>query len=602
MRTSHFFLAALGFAAAAGPLLAQPAQPHVTYFVGANVTGQLTLSTTVNVSQAANPSLASNALERFASPEAAHIAEVADFAKLASPTLANAENFTRRRDLERSNALRSSLLTAHAQSAPVSPTSSFGFMGITHYDERNAYGGNQFSIEPPSQGLAVANGFVVEGVNNAFQVYNTSGQPQLAAVLSTNQVFGLAPSINRTTNVRGVYPTDVRVFYDQTLNRFFVMQRSQDNDIFGDPLSSSHLYIAVSQTGDPTGAYNVYLMNTTNPTHIGCPCVSDYPEIGADQYGIYVTWNEYTSGLQFLDAVALAISKASLASNSATPVAYQFFIPFSTGYEFAIQPATTPPGGAYFLGNGGEEFLVSSSRSSADSNLAVWAMTNTSTLASANPNLLLTQTMIATEFYEAPGTANQPPGPTPLGTSMFEPLESLDGGDPRVQSVEYVGGQIYLTLEHGITDDNGHFVVGGAYMILAPIFRGFPQGNFLVIRQGYFYTNNDHLLRPALAVNAQGQGAIVFTLVGPDYYPSVAFLPISASSTGSTIQIAGVGALPEDGFTGYNDGGLSRWGHFSGALAGSDGLIWMGSEYIPNAPRTPLANWGTYLVNYKPVK
>ena len=38
----------------------------------------------------------------------------------------------------------------------------------------------------------------------------------------------------------------------------------------------------------------------------------------------------------------------------------------------------------------------------------------------------------------------------------------------------------------------------------------------------------------------------------------------------------------------------------SAAVAASDGSIWMGTEYIPNAPRTPLANWGTYLINYVP--
>src|ERR1700680_2598485 len=366
------------------------------------------------------------------------------------------------------------------------PTSSFGFMGLTHYDERNASGGNQFSIEPPSQGLAVANGFIVEAVNNAFQVYDMSGQPKLPAVLSTNQVFGLGPSINRTTNLRGVYPTDIRVFYDQTLDRFFVVQRSQDNDTFGNPLASSHMYIAVSKTGDPTGTYNVYVMNTTNPTHIGCPCIADYPEIGADQYGIYITWDEYRSSLSFLDAAALAISKASLASDAASPVAYQFLIPFNTGYEFAIQPATTPPGGIYFTGNAGLEYFVSGSRSSGGTFLALWAMTNTSSLATTSPNLLLAETLVSVESYAVPGNAVQRPGPTTLGNGS---LEVLDGGDSRVQSVEYIGAQLYLTFENLAVDDNNRFVIGGGYVILSPIFRGNTL-HAAVMRQAYFYLNN----------------------------------------------------------------------------------------------------------------
>src|SRR4029077_1727033 len=136
------------------------------------------------------------------------------------------------------------------------------------------------------------------------QVYDTAGTPKLPAVISTNQLFGLAPAINRTVfpSVCGPYPTDIRVFYDQTLNKFIVLQRAQDYDSFCDALPSSHIYMAVSQTGDPTGAYNVYSMDTTNLQSSECTsdsqyhgCISDYPEIGADQFGIYITWNEYTS-------------------------------------------------------------------------------------------------------------------------------------------------------------------------------------------------------------------------------------------------------------------------------------------------------------------
>ena len=103
-----------------------------------------------------------------------------------------------------------------------------------------------------------------------------------------------------------------------------------------------------------------------------------------------------------------------------------------------------------------------------------------------------------------------------------------------------------------------------------------------------------------MAVNAQGKGAIVFTLTGTDYYPSAAFVTFDSFTPGSTIQIAGLGALPEDGFTAYSGGGLARWGDYSTAVVDSDGSIWMGAEYIPNAPRTPAANWGTYLFKVVP--
>src|SRR5262249_34423632 len=39
-----------------------------------------------------------------------------------------------------------------------------GFNGLTHRDSRLADNGNQFSVEPPDQGLAVGAGFIVEVV------------------------------------------------------------------------------------------------------------------------------------------------------------------------------------------------------------------------------------------------------------------------------------------------------------------------------------------------------------------------------------------------------------------------------------------------------
>jgi hypothetical protein len=479
---------------------------------------------------------------------------------------------------------------------------------MSHFDQRNANNGNQLSVEPPSQGLAVANGYVVEGVNNAFQVYTAAGVPLLPQVLSTNQVFGLPPALNRATGIFGVFPTDIRVFYDQTINRWLVIQRAQDEDIFGNPLLTSHMYIAVSQTGDPTGIYNIYSMDTTNAKNPGCPCISDFPQVGADQFGFYVSANEFSSAYSnFVDSSILAISKAALGAGASAPETVRILVPFNTGYEFAIQPASTPPGASYFVGNGGMEYFVSSQAEFLpDSNLSVWALSNTGSLGTTNPNIVLTQAIVPALSYSTPNVATQRPGPLPYGSSLSPPglLPLLDGGDTRILSACYAGGRLYATLATRVFDENNHVLVGGAYVILSPTSRGGVL-SASVLGQGYLMASNNHVLRPAVGVNAQGRGAIVFTLVGPDYYPSAAFVPLTGFSVSPPIQIAGAGALPEDGFTGYPNAGfqavgIARWGDYSAAVAAADGSIWMGTEYIPDAPRTPFANWGTFLFKYTP--
>jgi hypothetical protein len=104
---------------------------------------------------------------------------------------------------------------------------------------------------------------------------------------------------------------------------------------------------------------------------------------------------------------------------------------------------------------------------------------------------------------------------------------------------------------------------------------------------------------PSIGVNAAGKGIMAFTLVGPDYYPSSAFTTIDKVNGTGAIQIAGPGAGPDDGFTGYGafGGRVARWGDYTTAVADADGSIWMGVEYIPGGPRTLLANWGTFLTH-----
>jgi hypothetical protein len=569
-----------------GPVLAQ----SQVFYSGKNVTGQLALMGVVNARQQAKPLLQLGAQT---------LPAIGEDLKPPPPLLRPAFSKT-------TKALAAAAAPPAISGLSIAPPSGVsGFNGLSQLDQRLANNGNQFTIEPPSPSVAVGNGYVLEGVNDAVQIYNISGAPVLPMVLSSNQLFGLAPALNRQTGVNGVYFTDMRVFFDWGISRWIVLQRAQDNDAFGNPLNSSHLYMAVSQTTDPTANYNIYVMNTTNAGHQGCPCIDDYPQIGADQFGFHIAWNEFnTFSEQFVDAAILTVSKASLASGAVAPTALQFLIPYVTGYEFAIQPAAAPPGGSNYLASGGLEYFVSSFSSFAQgSQVALWAMYNTSSLATGSPAATLTRIVVPTLNYAFPDVAQQRAGSTPYGSSFTPPapLEFLDGGDTRVQSLVYAGGRLYLSLPTGINDINGNWVVGGAYIVLTPTYRaGVLAAN--VLDQGYLLVNGSHLLRPAIAVNAQGVGAIAVTLVGATWYPTAALIPYATSAKPVNLEVAATGALPEDGFTGYPSGngdGVARWGDYNTAVAASDGTIWMVVEYIGNYPRTQAANWNTYVIRYQ---
>ena len=89
----------------------------------------------------------------------------------------------------------------------------------------------------------------------------------------------------------------------------------------------NHLDIAVSQTSNPTGSWNIYRIDVTgdgtnNPSASNaCPCLGDYPHIGADANGFYITTNAYPwGGNGFNGAQIYALSKAQLTAGAASVI------------------------------------------------------------------------------------------------------------------------------------------------------------------------------------------------------------------------------------------------------------------------------------------
>jgi hypothetical protein len=129
---------------------------------------------------------------------------------------------------------------------------------------------------------------------------------------------------------------------------------------------------------------------------------------------------------------------------------------------------------------------------------------------------------------------------------------------------------------------------------------------------------------PAIALNTGGKGAIAFTVMGDDYYPSAGYVTIDAAGKVGPVHIAKAGLGPVDGFTSYKafvgDPPRTRWGDYGAAVTDGNS-IWLASEYIgqtctfaqyyPNPPsaaglgscgatRTSLANWFTRLSKLNP--
>jgi hypothetical protein len=210
--------------------------------------------------------------------------------------------------------------------------------------------------------------------------------------------------------------------------------------------------------------------------------------------------------------------------------------------------------------------------------------------------------VVNTEVYGAPPSAQQKPGATPLADSVANHEELVASNDDRLQQVVFADGKLWTALNSVVKPENGPVRVGAAWFILTPASTS-GSVSATVANQGYVTANQNYVLFPAIGVNAAGKGVISFTLAGPDFFPSAAFATLDAVNGAGGIQIAALGALPDDGFTGYSAFGgarVGRWGDYAAAVADENGNIWLATEYIPNSPRTVNANWGTFVTRVTP--
>ncbi len=500
----------------------------------------------------------------------------------------------------------------------------FGFNGLSHVDQRTANGGNQFSLEPPDQGLCAGHGFVVETVNDVIRVYSTSGHA-LAGVEDMNTFFGLAPAINRTTGVTGPFLSDPRCYYDRQTGHWFVTELMEDNGKNAGASNRNFNLIAVSQTSDPTGTFTVFKYDVTDdglngtPTHAGCPCFGDQPLFGADRFGVYQSTNEFGSG--FNGAQIYAISKqeliaAAVSSSAPLPVvvhidASQALVPFG-GLSYSVQPATSPSGNSDEEDSGVEFFLSALQFGNPgyevyDNRIAVWALSNTRSLRSSSPSVRLSFNVLSSETYGQPDPANQLAGPIPLGASLGDPEELINTNDDRMNQVVYADGLLWSGVNSKLSV-GGASQTGIAWFAVRPWFAGANvQGR--IANQGYVAVRGNNVFYPSLGITGEGNGVIAFSLAGSDYFPSSAYVALHDGDAGREVHIAGAGQDPDDGFTGYpqySGGNVGRWGDYSAAVADGSN-VWFASEYIPNACstlalpcRTTLANWGTFVAKIVP--
>lgn len=535
------------------------------------------------------------------------------------------------------------------------PTLGTNFEGLNLFNQRFANNGNQFTVEPPDQGLCAGNGFVLESVNDVLRIYHADGTPA-TGVIDLNTFYGYPAAINRAANPVTFGPsiTDPTCIYDQAIGRFVNVVLTLDRAV---PTSQAlsgrnHLDIAVSDTGDPTGGWTVFTLPVQNNGTEGTPnhhcskgfCLGDYPHIGADANGIYLTTNEFSVfGSGFFGSQVYGIGHNLLTSGSGgSVVLFDTLGAGPDGAGFTVWPAQTP-GSQFDVTNGGTEYFLSSdavfSKNGTSTSILQWTMSNTSSLNSTSPSVSLDVAAISVEQYAVPPSfrstpprASQPAGDRPLGQCLGDliimpncnlviagrtshsnatfgpPNGALNTNDSRMQQVSYANGKLWGALDTAVTVGSEERA-GIAYYVINP-----HSGNLDL--QGQAGLAHTDLTYPAVGVLQNGRGVMAFTLTGDNNFPSAAFAGLDEKVGLGAVQIAAAGAGPWDGFTSYVQfgSGRPRWGDY-GAAAVDGNNIWVASEYVAQTcdyamyratlgicgnTRAPLGNWSTHISKLTP--
>ncbi len=334
-----------------------------------------------------------------------------------------------------------------------------------------------------------------------------------------------------------------------------------------------------------------------------CPCIGDYPHIGVDANGYYITTNEYPWFVAgFNGAQIYAMSKTALASG-ATAVRVEHFDTARSGPGgnpgFTVWPAQSPNISQYDATAGGTEYFMSTNAAEeangtgSSSTVAVWSLTGTSVLNATAGAPLLRMAPVTVGEYAVPPPADQKVGPVPLADCLnltacsklvagtpdkFKESERpLDSLDSRMQQVDYANGLLYGA--NGTALDVGSppaQKAGIAWYIVDTTTAANGNLSATVSHQGRLATAGNNLVMPAMGVRNDGSAVIGMTLAGANHFPSAAYVDLTSAGVTSTIHVLAEGVGPEDGFAGYRlFGGRPRWGDYGATAVDGSGNMWV---------------------------
>lgn len=411
---------------------------------------------------------------------------------------------------------------------------------------------NLSGVAPPDTDGDVGPNHYMQMVNLAFQIWDKNG----------NSLYGPADGITLWDGFTGPWSGtndgDPIVLYDEYADRWIASQFSLPNY----PSGPFYELVAVSVTGDPTGAWYQYAYEFAD--------MPDYPKFGVWPDGYYFTINQFAPpSLSWAGAGVCVLDRAAMISGD--PNAEMQFFDLGTGYgsllpadaDGSVQPAAGSPN---YLANMSTNLL------------RIWEAdidwTN-----SSNSSISLVQTLSTESFSYSGIVVNQP------GTSQT--LDALASRLMyRLQYRNFGSYEVMLT-NHTVNADGG-----GQAGVRWYEMRNYGSG-WTIYQQGTFApADADNRWMGSVAMNGNGDIAVGYSVSGSGTYPSIRVAGQSAANSGTgvldvTETSIKVGAASQTG--------VDRWGDYSMMSVDptDDATFWYTTEYSGGG-----WNWRTQIASF----
>lgn len=435
-----------------------------------------------------------------------------------------------------------------AAPGPSAPTTGAGFASLD-YTECCGGGGNV----PPDPELAVGTSHVIAVVNVAFEIYDKNGNT-LKAPTTFASFFG-----NRC--LAGVF--DPNVLYDAAADRY-IMAVDQRGDSRN---RQSNYCVAVTQTNNPLGAWNLYQFDTNLSNSRNW---MDYPHAGVGADAIYMGGNMFSFGGRFAEARIWAFNKADMyAGVAARAVERGLATTYDTPQPLDYHGTSIPAGAHYFIVNtnyNGDTYSILS-----------WnAPFSTNSFAVAGTMNLETSTGVTS------------------GTPVASPQSgggTLDAGDFRPLDLEYGG------LVNGAPTGWTAMTIScnpGSGTVNCVRWAQIRLPSASVLQSGVYASNGEYRAYPDLAVNSCGEMAIGYSKFSSGSFPSVFATGRRATTAANTLEAEASIKAGEINYTSFESASPRRWGDYTGMTVAPDGTFWYLGEYSKNTGTTS-GRWGTWI-------